>query len=462
MSERLWDKGGAIDREIHAFTVGQDPVLDRHLLPFDAMASAAHARMLAKGGLLSNSECQQLLAGLQEIYRLGKLGEMGISAELEDCHTAIEAWLCDNVGEVGKKIHTGRSRNDQVMVAFRLYLRNEIVNTGLGLCLLGRQVLLRCSELEWRIIPGYTHMRRAMPTTFQMLLLSYGEHIASLADDGLKLFSSVNWNPLGVGSGFGVPLFLDRELTTRLLAFSRVQRNPIFVQSTRGREELKWLNWVVEIASFLETFACDLLLFSMEEFGLVQLPDEFTTGSSIMPQKKNPDVLELLRGVASRFRASRMELEGVTAKLPSSYHRDYQYTKEPVIRSAEELRRIIEIGCSLVSRVRFTPEEGNALISPDLFATHYAYALCESGIPFRDAYKIAATALEEGKISVDDYQEKFLAQEKERLDGEQELLVQELTRTEQEWTCRRSALDKFEEEIFSLDCDVTQSLRSSH
>jgi argininosuccinate lyase len=426
MNKRLWDKGQSLNSEIHRFTVGQDYVFDQRLAAFDALASAAHAQMLRSRGALTESECSDLLHNLRSIYEESRAGSFRISPDMEDCHTAIELRLSDVLGTVGKKIHTGRSRNDQVLVALRLFVREEILSHLQALRHLADVLCVRAKQELRTPLPGYTHMQRAMPTTAATHLLSYAQYALSLIQNGLTLFEDINWNPLGVGSGFGVPFDVRRDLTTQLLGFRSTQENPIFVQSTRGREELKFVNWLVDIQSLIERSAVDLMLFSTEEFGLVTIPADFTTGSSIMPQKRNPDVLELLRAQASRTRAARGELEAITAKLPSSYHRDYQYTKEPLFRATDMTSQMLPIFCAVVEAVKFSPERGLAMFSPELFATHYAYALVEQGQPFRDAYNAAAVALAEGRIDVKDFIAEFLNSEEQRARAEQRELSRKL------------------------------------
>lgn len=229
------------------------------------------------------------------------------------------------------------------------------------------------------------------------------------------MYRVINWNPLGVGSGFGVPLDLDRHHTSTLLGFEREQPNPIFVQSTRGREELKFLTWICDISLLLERASCDLLLFSTEEFGFVRLPDKFTTGSSIMPQKRNPDVLELLRAQGSLNRASRAELDNIMSKLPSSYHRDYQYTKDSVFKASNRISSALHVFAAVMKETVFDQERAKRMLTPELFSTHYAYELVsKEQLPFRVAYQKAAEALKAGQIDPTVFIESFLKEEQER------------------------------------------------
>jgi argininosuccinate lyase len=399
-SSRLWDKGDELNQQVHRFTVGNDPVLDLVLLRWDVLGSAAHARMLGKIGILSSEEVASLLKGLREIYDLSLEGEFEIPDELEDCHTAIESYLVETVGQAGERIHTGRSRNDQVLLATRLYLRDAILAVCEGA--LGYAAVL---EARWQQdgkvqMPGYTHMQAAMPSSVGMWLHAYYEWALEFVNDGLSLLHSIDVNPLGSASGFGVPLELDRDYTAELLGFRAVQRNPIAVQNSRGRYELKVLNWLTEGAALIEKFAADMLLYSMHAFGFFSLPVELTTGSSIMPQKRNPDVLELLRAKASQVRGSAIELMMVIGKLPSHYHRDFQLTKEPILRGVNCVFEAFEVAEVVADSFSINPESIEAAMTDDLFATYDTYKQVREGVPFREAYRNTAKRAKEGAIDV--------------------------------------------------------------
>jgi len=415
MSRRLWDKGISLDTDVLAFTTESDLEHDATLAAYDAVASAAHARMLAGIGILSEQECLDLLAELHIICQESVAGTFIITAELEDCHTAIETRLTAKLGDVGKKIHTGRSRNDQVLVAMRLAVRHRVLLIMEKLFALAKVLIQRARTTTDIAIPGYTHTQKAMPTTASTLMLSYCQYVISLLQDGMGMYRLINWNPLGVGSGFGVPLHLDRHHTSTLLGFEREQPNPIFVQSTRGREELKFLTWICDISLLIERAASDLILFSTEEFGFVHLPEKFTTGSSIMPQKRNPDVLELLRAQGSLNRASRSELENIMSKLPSSYHRDYQYTKDSVFKASKRMTGALKVFASVMNEIIFDKEHAKKMLTPELFSTHYAYELVsKEQLPFRTAYLKAAEALKAKKIDPLVYIESFLQEEHQK------------------------------------------------
>jgi argininosuccinate lyase len=397
-SERLWEKGTALDAVVHRFTVGDDPVWDRHLVHWDCLGSAAHARTLARAKLLSQPELDTLLAGLAEIDRRARAGEFEIPEELEDCHTAIETTLAKRCGEAGAKIHTGRSRNDQVATAMRLFMRHHALGWLDLLTEFVEAVIARSRRDGHFAMPGYSHLQPAMPS-------SVGQWLHAIAEAGLEqmraacdLLDRLDACPLGTGAGFGVPLPPDRAYTAQLLGFSRVQRSPLDVQNSRGRLEKYFARVAVDTAAILEKMGCDLILFTTAEFGFFGLPESMTTGSSIMPQKKNPDVLELLRGRGARLRARLLELEWVTGKLPSGYHRDLQLTKEPTIRAALELAELLRIAARIVAGFTIDVERLEAAMRPELYATHAATELARQGVPFREAYRRVAEEIRAGRF----------------------------------------------------------------
>lgn len=432
MQKRLWEKGEGVHPEVLRFTVGNDPMLDTRIVRWDAIASAAHAKMLEKIGVLSAADLSSLLKGLQSVVEQADAGEFVIPLELEDCHSAIEAFLLEQVGEAGRKIHTGRSRNDQVLVAVRLYLRNQLLSLLGGMNQLIDGLYQRIETDGATHMPGYTHLQAAMPSSVGMWLGSFVELCLSLEREGLSLLELVDENPLGAASGFGVPLPLDREYTAELLGFSRVQRNPVSVQSSRGRHELQALRWCVDVGSVLEKLACDLMLYSTEEYGFFSLPTELTTGSSIMPQKHNPDVLELLRARAGKLHGAEAELQSIIGKLPSHYHRDYQYTKEPLIRSFENVHEMLSVATVVVAAFEVNSSALEAKKTQALYATYDAYAQVREGMPFRDAYRNTAEKFKAGKIDI------------KKLEGDFELirtqLTAELQASRAEWKTLRDQL----------------------
>jgi argininosuccinate lyase len=400
--KRLWDKGSPVDGAVHAFTVGDDPVTDLHLVEWDCLASAAHARMLASISIIEATQLPLLLASLKEIRQEAINGKFEIPVELEDCHTAIENVLVSQHGELGKRIHAGRSRNDQVLVAMRLLVKDRLITTLTQLTTIGETLLDHAKKHLELNLPGYTHMQPAMPASVGMWAHAFGEWASDLLRRGLEVLNALDCNPLGAGSGFGVSLPIDRQMTTRLLGFARVERSPIYVQNNRGRHELRALNYFTEIGAFLEKLAWDLLLFSSREYGFCAIPLKFTTGSSIMPQKRNPDCLELLRAVGGRLRGARDELEWVTAKLPSNYHRDFQWTKAPFIRADGYLKPALAIIPSVVEELTWNTDRLSAAMTDDLYATYEVFRDVVRGKPFREAYQNVATQLSTGTFRRED------------------------------------------------------------
>lgn len=378
MSKPLWDKGEPVDAAMHRLTVGNDHLLDRRLVGLDCFGSAAHAKMLAKIGLLTEEELAEALRGLRAILTDDAFE---ISPEMEDSHTAIEVRL----GAVGEKIHAGRSRNDQILLVMRLFLREQGIMWLESLTSLCEAFCVRFDEIGHVPMPGYTHLQPAMPSSIGLWLHGFAEGLLEQLPIGLALLESIDSCPLGSAAGFGSPLALDRAFVAELLGFSQPQRSVVDAQNSRGRYELRFLRWACEIASLLEKFAWDCELYITH--GFVSLPDALTTGSSIMPQKRNPDLLELLRGRAGRVRGAAAELEAVASKLPSNYHRDLQYTKEPLLRGSDDVAAALEMGFLVVRSLRVEEERLHAAMTPDLYAAYAAFRLVTQGIPFREAYR---------------------------------------------------------------------------
>jgi argininosuccinate lyase len=445
--KRLWDKGDEVDPVIHAFTVGTDPEVDLDIARWDVLASAAHAKMLARIGILSAEEEKNIVAELKNIAARVAEGTFVIPPELEDCHTAIEAILTKKLGEAGKKIHTGRSRNDQVLVAMRLAMRHAVVETGEDLLLFARILAARSGEIGQTVFPGYTHLQPAMPTTVGVWLRAFSEAALELVETGNDLYRSLGKNPLGAGSGFGVPLPLDRMHTAELLGFHSVQRNPIAVQNSRGQYELRVLRWASDIASMIEKAAWDCILYSTQEFGFFKIAPAFTTGSSIMPQKRNPDVLELLRAKAAASRSAEDEVRWLVAKLPSNYHRDFQLTKEPVFRSIREVRECLAIFARVAATLRVDAARIAQAMTDDLFATHAVYAEVAKGKAFRDAYAEVGKKVREGKLETAGIREEVSRGLGEGTEEERELLeaMGELERRNLEL---RREIDEIEKRVF--------------
>ena len=385
---KLWKKDYELDKEIELFTVGNDYILDNKLIPFDCIASIAHAKMLRKVGVLSAVEEKNLIGGLNEIMNLQKNGKFVLKIEDEDCHTAIENFLTQKYGDTGKKIHTARSRNDQVLTALRLYEKDGFnkIRELLNNC----QIALKATIKKYGKIPipGYTHMRKAMPSSIGMWLGSYLESL----EDNLLLLNSIHrlidQSPLGSAAGFGVPVFkVDREFTAKELKFSRVMKNPMYAQLSRGKFEASIIGLMSSVMCDLNKLSTDLMLFSMSEFGYISLPKEFCTGSSIMPQKKNPDVLELIRAKYYVVLGEEFKVKSMIGNLPSGYNRDSQLTKEPLMNSIETTKSCLRMMALVLSGIKVNEENCKKAMTPELYATEEAYRLVKKGVPFRDAYR---------------------------------------------------------------------------
>ena len=400
-SSPLWAKGLPLDAVIHRFTVGEDPQLDRALLAYDAQGSAAHARMLGEAGLLPSADTSALIAALAELKVQGENGEIAISAEQEDAHTALEHALVERIGDAGKRIHLGRSRNDQVILALRLLLRERL----LGLCsqvqnLAGALIVFARSH-EQTALPGYTHLRRAMPSSFAQWAIGYAEGLLEELEAAQGLWARFDRCPLGAAAGFGVPLALRRERVAELLGFSRVQRSPVDVMNSRGRHEQALLDWLLSVAHTLEKLVWDLLLYSTEEFGFITLPDAFTTGSSIMPQKRNPDVLELARARCRELRGIADWHRQIVSGLPGSYHRDFQLHKKPLFTGIDVAASTLDVLTRLLPVVSVNSQRAQTAMTDELYAAHQAYVLVADGMSFREAYREVGAAVMAGRFKVD-------------------------------------------------------------
>ncbi|MCC7290529.1 MAG: argininosuccinate lyase [Phycisphaerales bacterium] len=400
-AKSLWDKGGSIDALVHRFTVGDDPQCDRRLVHWDCVGSAAHARVLHCAGLLTAEELAALLSGLREIDARAAVDQFEISVGQEDVHTAIEAFLTSYVGEAGQKIHTGRSRNDQIAMAMRLFMRHHVFVRLKDLQAFVQSCVQRALSDGAVPMPGYTHLQPAMPSSMGMWLCAFAEAGMEQVRAGLHVLTQLDCCPLGTGAGFGVPLPLDRSYAAALTGFSRVQRNPIDVQNSRGRYEACFARHAADIGDILEKFAWDLILYSTHEFGFIALPAEMTTGSSIMPQKRNPDALELMRARAARMRSWSREIDDIRGKLPSSYHRDLQLTKAPTLRIADEVADMLRIAARVVEAFEIRHDRLRQAMLPELYATQAAYDLVRQGVPFRQAYRKVAEQIHDGSFHPD-------------------------------------------------------------
>jgi argininosuccinate lyase len=387
---RLWEKGLPLDERVLRYTAGEDHLLDARLVPHDVRGSIAHAEMLAAQDLISADDCKAICDGLRALEERFEKGEWQITLDDEDVHTALESRLTQEIGATGGRLHLGRSRNDQVMTALRLYLRDAALDLA-GRIEHLRAALGHLAERQGEIeLPGYTHMQHAMPSSVALWCGGFDEGLGD-AEDGLRAaHRRINKNPLGSAAGYGTPgLPLDREFTTRRLAFDETQTPVTAVQLSRGKAESTLLFEIALLMQDLSRMASDLLLFYTQEFAYISLAPEVTTGSSIMPQKRNPDVLELLRGASATSQACLFEAMAITAKLPSGYHRDLQRLKAPLFRSIDLAVDSVDIMAYLLDGLGFRPE--NIRLDEGIFATAEAYRLVtEEGIPFREAYRKVA------------------------------------------------------------------------
>jgi len=390
---KLWEKGYNPDKHIEKFTVGKDPILDMELLPYDIKGSIAHAEVLCEAGVLLKNEKESIVSALEDLQDLWSNGDFIIKTEDEDGHTAIENYLTENLGDLGKKIHTARSRNDQVITAIRLYEKDQLILISQKAKVLINK-LKEFSKVQHKTpMPGYTHTRKAMPYTVGEWAQA---HADSLVDDMQVLdviLKIIDQNPLGTGAGYGVPFPLKREISTEVLGFSKVMESSVYVQNSRGKFEGEVLHVCVGIMMSLNRWASDLILFTMPEFGFFTLANELTTGSSIMPHKKNPDVLELIRASVHHVISCQNEVQNISLNLISGYHRDIQLSKEPVMTGVQKTLDSLDVASIVIDGLSVNHDQLQNAMSEDLYSVQKVYDLVRQGIPFREAYKSIARDL---------------------------------------------------------------------
>ncbi len=395
---KLWDKGISADKKIEEFTVGKDRELDVMLAPFDVLGTMAHITMLEKIGLLEKDELEVLLKELKAIYSTTKDGSFVIDDGIEDVHSQVELLLTKKLGDVGKKVHSGRSRNDQVLLDLKLFARDRIEEMIKGVEKLFKTLQAKSEEHKDILIPGYTHLQVAMPSSFG---LWFGAFAESLADDlhvVKAAWNVVNQNPLGAAAGYGSSFPLDRTLTTSLLGFDDMNYNVVYAQMGRGKMERTVAFAIASIAGTLSKLAMDGCLFMSQNFGFVKLPDELTTGSSIMPHKKNPDVFELIRGKCNVLQTLPQTIGAVTTNLPTGYFRDFQVIKEYFLPAFNELMDSIEIANFAIENITINKE----IITDEkyklAFTVEEVNRLVLQGVPFRDAYREVGMKVEKGEF----------------------------------------------------------------
>ena len=397
---KLWQKENTVTSEkIERFTVGRDREMDLYLAEYDIQGNLAHASMLAQIGLLTSDELALLRYELLRIHAQVAQGAFVIEEGVEDVHSQVELQLTRALGDVGKKIHSGRSRNDQVLVDMKLFLRARLRQITEATARLFETLIARSEAHKHDLLPGYTHLQIAMPSSFGLWFGAYAE---ALIDDVVQLYGAyrlANRNPLGSGAGYGSSFPLDRSLTTRLLGFEGMHHNVVYAQMSRGRTEQASLTALASLSATLGRLAMDVCLYNSQNFGFIKLPDALTTGSSIMPHKKNPDVAELLRAKYNRLKALPTEVTMVLSNLPSGYHRDMQLLKEIVMPALDEILDCLDITTFMLEQLEV---KTNLLDSPAydlLFSVERVNALVMEGMPFRDAYRQVGQEIQDGSYT---------------------------------------------------------------
>jgi argininosuccinate lyase len=398
---KLWDKGTSVNTWIEQFTVGRDREMDLYLAEFDVLGTIAHVTMLETINLIDKDELPEIKKELVVIYNQIKAGKFKIEAGIEDVHSQVELMLTRKLGDLGKKVHSGRSRNDQVLVDCKLFIRSEVQKTVEAVQRLFNTLIEQSEKYKDVLLPGYTHLQVAMPSSFGLWFGAYAE---SLTDDMLLLqtaFKVANQNPLGSAAGYGSSFPLNRTLTTELLGFDDLNYNVVYAQMGRGKTEKISAFAMSSVAATLSRMAMDICLYMSQNFAFLSLPDEFTTGSSIMPHKKNPDVFELIRAKCNKIQALPNDLTLMLANLPSGYFRDMQILKEVIFPAFTELRDCINIAAFMMDKLIINKN----LLADDrykyLFSVEEVNKLVLQGTPFRDAYKIIGLNIQNGKFNPD-------------------------------------------------------------
>ena len=398
---KLWDKGGTPDELMDLFTVGNDRELDQILVRYDLMASRAHAEMLGRIGILSSHETEALTKTLDAMMKEVEAGKFSIAPPFEDMHSKIEFELTERLGEAGKKIHTARSRNDQILVALQLYLKDSITGFHDQIRALFDLLLELAERHKDILLPGYTHLQVAMPSSFGLWFSAYAE---SLIDDVYMLraaFQVADQNPLGSAAGYGSSFPIDRDFTTSRMGFATQKFNVVAAQMGRGKAERLAAMAMASVAGTLGKMAMDICLYMNQNFGFISFPEELTTGSSIMPHKKNPDLFELVRAKCNIIQGLPNQLSLLTTNLPSGYHRDLQMTKPLLLPAVEELKSCLEITLSSLGRIQVNPDILEDPIYDYLFSVDSMDSMIQKGISFREAYRKMADQIASGTYTPD-------------------------------------------------------------
>lgn len=401
MASKLWEKDFEVNKEIERFTVGRDRELDLLLAPYDVLGSMAHITMLEQIGLLTADELQTLLSELKDIYGMCQRGEFVIEDDVEDVHSQVELMLTRRIGDLGKKIHSGRSRNDQVLVDLKLFARAELQEIVSLVDELFNVLIAQSNKYKDVLMPGYTHLQVAMPSSFGLWFGAYAE---SLVDDMEFLraaYNIVNRNPLGSAAGYGSSFPLDRQTTTSLLGFASMDYNVVYAQMCRGKMERCVAAAMQTVAATISRLAFDACLYNSQNFAFIRLPKECTTGSSIMPHKKNPDVFELIRAKSNRLQTLPSQITAITNNLPSGYFRDMQLTKEILLPAFDEMKDCLRMTTYIVSRIEVNTDILASGIYDNMFTVEEVNRLTAAGMPFRDAYKKVGLDVEAGRFHAD-------------------------------------------------------------
>lgn len=395
---KLWQKDTKTEHSVEKFTVGNDRELDNQLAAFDVLGSLAHTRMLESIGLLDKADLDQVQAGLKVIFKEIQEGKFSIEADVEDVHSQVELLLTQRLGEAGKKIHSGRSRNDQVLVDLKLFFRSEIQKIVKNTELLFNQLISQSEEHKEKLLPGYTHLQIAMPSSFGLWFGAYAESLSDDMEMMLAAWKVCNKNPLGSAAGYGSSFPLNRSITTELLGFDSLNFNVVYAQMGRGKTERILAQAMSSVAATLAKLAMDVCLFINQNFAFISFPDELTTGSSIMPHKKNPDVFELIRSRCNKIQALPNEIALMTTNLPSGYHRDLQLLKENLFPAFKSLNECLEMTAFMLQSIRIKDDILKDEKYAFLFSVDAVNEQVLNGIPFREAYKNVGSAIVKGEF----------------------------------------------------------------
>ncbi|MGM9698321.1 MAG: argininosuccinate lyase [Prevotella sp.] len=399
MTMKLWEKNFEINKEIERFTVGRDREMDLYLAKYDVLGSMAHITMLESIGLLKADELKPLLAELKNIYKLADNGEFVIEDGVEDVHSQVEMMLTEKLGDLGKKIHSGRSRNDQVLVDLKLFTRHELKDIADEVKILFDELIQKSNQYKEVLMPGYTHLQVAMPSSFGLWFGAYAE---SLTDDMLFLqaaYRMTNRNPLGSAAGYGSSFPLNRTMTTELLGFDSMDYNVVYAQMGRGKMERNVGFAIATIAGTLAKMAFDACMFNSQNFSFVKLPKECTTGSSIMPHKKNPDVFELIRAKSNKLQSLPQQITLIMNNLPVGYFRDLQIIKEVFLPAFGELKDCLQMASYIINKIEVNEHILDNPMYDPMFSVEEVNRLAAAGMPFRDAYKKVGLDIEAGNFT---------------------------------------------------------------